>query len=199
MKQYQYDFIKYAIDCGALSFGEFKLKSGKISPYFFNTGAFSNGTDISLLADYYVEAIIDSEIEFSFLFGSAYKGIPLVTAIAMVLSVNHGMDYPFAFNRKEEKDHGEGGNIVGYTKIHSSERILIVDDVISSGSSIKEAMDILGTYNQFPSSAIVALDRQEKVSHGFQVISIVTITNIIEYLEINGQLDQKKLIEDYLL
>jgi len=192
MQDYQKDFIDFALGCDVLRFGEFTLKSGRISPYFFNAGLFNTGEMLAKLGQYYAAAIVDSGIEFDVLFGPAYKGIPLGTATAVALAEHHGRNVPFAFNRKEVKAHGEGGSIVGAPL---KGRILIIDDVITAGTAIRESMDIIDAEGAKPAGVVIALDRQEKgkgelsaiqeVEQNFSipVSSIIKLENLIAYLE----------------
>ncbi len=184
-------FIELAIKYQVLRFGEFTLKSGRVSPYFFNAGLFNSGYALAELGSCYAQNIIENDINYDILFGPAYKGIPLVAAIAYALSVNHGIDKPYAFNRKEAKDHGEGGLIVG-AKLNG--RVLIVDDVITAGTAIREAVDIIKTEGATTSAVLIALDRQEKGQgnlsaiqevhrdYGIEVFSIITMADLIDYL-----------------
>ncbi len=159
MQDYQREFLDFALDVGVLKFGEFTLKSGRISPYFFNAGLFNSGSALARLGKYYAQTIVDSGIEFDVLYGPAYKGIPLAAVTAAALYDQHQIDIPYAFNRKEAKDHGEGGNIVG----HALEgRILIIDDVITAGTAIRESMDIIEAAGAQPAGVVIALDRQER-------------------------------------
>lgn len=184
-------FIELAIKYQALRFGEFTLKSGRISPYFFNAGLFNSGYALAELGSCYAQNIIENNINYDVLFGPAYKGIPLVAAIAYALSVNHGIDKPYAFNRKEVKDHGEGGLIVG-AKLSGS--ALIVDDVITAGTAIREAVDIIQAEGATTSAVLIALDRQEKGQgelsaiqelhrdYGLKVFCIITMSDLIDFL-----------------
>lgn len=191
MKQYQREFIDFAVDTGAIRFGEFTLKSGRISPYFFNAGFFNTGTKLARLGRYYARAILDSGIEFDMLFGPAYKGIHLCTSTAIALADHHHRDVPFAFNRKEAKTHAEKGIIVG----HPLEgRVLIVDDVISSGMSVTAAVDIIKIAGAEPCGVVIAVDRQERGEgelsavmevekhHGIKVAGIIKLETLIPYL-----------------
>jgi orotate phosphoribosyltransferase len=192
-------FIQLAIENDVLRFGEFTLKSGRTSPYFFNAGLVNNGKALAELGSCYARVIVDQDIDFDVLFGPAYKGIPLVAAIAVALSVEHGIDKPYAFNRKEAKSHGEGGNIVG-ADIHG--RVLIVDDVITAGTAIREAVDIIAAAGGQTSSILIALDRQEKgrgelsaiqeVQNEFTVAvhSIITMADLIEYIKTDTNYSQ---------
>jgi orotate phosphoribosyltransferase len=201
MEQYQKDFVDFMLEIGALKFGEFKLKSGRVSPYFFNAGAFNTGEHLSKLGKFYAQAIKVSELKFDVLFGPAYKGIPLATATAMALNDSFGINVPYSFNRKEAKTHGEGGDIVG----HALERdVLIIDDVITAGTAIREAMDIIDANGATAKGVIVAVDRQEKgkgdksaiqeveENFGITVLSIINLGHLIDYLK---QGDDEALIE----
>jgi orotate phosphoribosyltransferase len=191
MQDYQRGFIEFAIAQGALLFGEFKLKSGRISPYFFNSGKFDDGAAIAGLGRYYAAAIVNSGIDFDMLYGPAYKGIPLAVATAIALSDHHGASIPFAFNRKEAKQHGEGGIIVG----HPLEgRVLIIDDVISAGTSVRESVGIIRNATAKVAGVAISLDRQERgmdgrfaieeveMTYGIKVASIASLSVLIEYL-----------------
>ncbi len=192
MQDYQKAFIEFALSRKVLRFGEFTLKSGRISPYFFNAGLFNTGDDLRRLGDFYAAALMDSGLDFDLLFGPAYKGIPLATACAIALSASHGRNVPWCFNRKEAKDHGEGGNIVGAPM---QGKVLIIDDVITAGTAIREAMDIITAASARPAGVIIALDRQEKgkgehsaiqeVEEQFTipVLSIVKLEHLIGYLQ----------------
>lgn len=184
-------FIELALKYNVLRFGEFTLKSGRISPYFFNAGLFNTGYALAELGSCYAQAIIDNAIDYDVLFGPAYKGIPLVSAIVYALSVNHEIDKPYAFNRKEAKDHGEGGQIVG---ADLGGRVLIVDDVITAGTAIREAVDIIENAGAKTTAVMIALDRQEKGKgelsaiqevnrdYGIDVFSIINMQDLIDYL-----------------
>lgn len=192
MHNYQKEFIAYTLDCGVLKFGEFQLKSGRISPYFFNTGLFNTGAKLSKLGKFYAQALIQSDIKPDILYGPAYKGIPLVTATAIAYAQITASDIPFAFNRKEAKDHGEGGDLVGSSL---QGRVLIVDDVITAGTSVRESVDIILRAGAVPAGVLIALDRQEKAQNGHSaiqevtdcfkipVLAIITLENIIDYIE----------------
>lgn len=199
MQDYQREFIDFAVTSGAIRFGEFTLKSGRVSPYFFNAGLFNTGHSLELLGQFYARTIIDSGIDFDMLFGPAYKGIPLATATAIALAEHYDRDIPFAFNRKEAKKHAEGGTIVG----HPLEgRVLIIDDVISSGISVNEAVEIIHTADAKPAGVVIAVDRQEKgagdksaiqeveSSHSISVTSIIKLETLIPYLKDNKELAQ---------
>ena len=176
-----------------MKFGEYKLKSGRVSPYFFNAGLFNTGSALADLGKSYAQALVEDQLEYDVLFGPAYKGIPLVSVLAVALSTNHGIDKPYAFNRKETKDHGEGGSIVGAEL--SGNKVLIVDDVITAGTAIREAVDIIQAQGGEASAVLIALDRQEKGTgeksaiqevqddYGISVRSIVTMNDLIDYLE----------------
>lgn len=197
MQQYQKDFLDFAIEQQVIKFGEFTLKSGRKSPYFFNAGVFKTGEAMSKLGRFYAQAIMDSGIEFDLLFGPAYKGIPLATATAMALHNDHQLNIPWSFNRKEVKDHGEGGNIVGAAL---EGRALIIDDVISAGTAVREVMQIINQSAAKPAAVVVALDRQEKGQgelsaiqeverdFGIPVLSIVTLKDLLEYAEGNEEI-----------
>jgi len=192
MQNYQREFLNFALEVDVLRFGEFTLKSGRLSPYFFNAGLFNTGASLARLGRYYAQAIVDSGIEFDLLYGPAYKGIPLAAVTCAALADNHGRDIPYAFNRKEAKDHGEGGNIVGSPL--QGKKVLIIDDVISAGTSVRESVEIIGENGATPAGVIIALDRQEKGQHdrsaidevkenyGIPVASIVKLESLIEYL-----------------
>lgn len=192
MQPYQQEFLDFALDTGVLRFGEFTLKSGRKSPYFFNAGLFNTGAALARLGRFYAQAIVDSGIEFDLLFGPAYKGIPLAAVTAAALFDHHGRNVPWAFNRKEAKDHGEGGTIVG----HPMEgRVLIIDDVITAGTAIRESVDIIQAQKASLAGVVIALDRQERgkgersaiqeVEAEFKVpvAAIVRLAHIIGYLE----------------
>ncbi len=207
MQDYQKEFLEFSLDVGVLRFGEFTLKSGRISPYFFNAGLFNTGAALARLGKYYAQAIVDSGIEFDVLYGPAYKGIPLAAVTAAALYDQHGKDIAYAFNRKEAKDHGEGGVIVG----HALEgRILIIDDVISAGTSVRESMHIIQQQGAHPAGVIIALDRQEKGQgelsaiqeverdYNIPVASIVQLDDLVTFLaEKGGAPQQLSAIQDY--
>ncbi len=196
MQDYQQQFIRFCLDRGVLRFGEFTLKSGRVSPYFFNAGLFNTGGAVLELGRYYARALVNSGVEYDMLFGPAYKGIPLVTACAAALADRHGLDCPFAFNRKEAKDHGEGGQIVGAPL---AGRVMVVDDVITAGTAIRESRDIIAGAGATPAGVLIALDRQERGSGersavqevesalGVRVISIVGLAELIAHLEDSPQ------------
>lgn len=191
MKAYQRQFIEFALSKQVLKFGEFTLKSGRISPYFFNAGLFNTGRDLALLGRFYAEALVDSGVAFDLLFGPAYKGIPIATTAAVALAEHHDRDLPYCFNRKEAKDHGEGGSLVGSPL---QGRVMLVDDVITAGTAIRESMEIIGAHGATLAGVMIALDRQERgraelsaiqeVERDYQckVISIITLKELIAYL-----------------
>lgn len=206
MHDYQKDFITYALKCGVLKFGEFQLKSGRTSPYFFNTGLFNTGAKLGKLGQFYAQALIQSGIQPDILYGPAYKGIPLVSATSIAFAQITSSDIPFAFNRKEAKDHGEGGALVGAPL---SGRVIIVDDVITAGTSVRESVDVIRHAGATPAAVLIALDRQEKGQNDISavqevvdvfaipVVSIITLSNIIEYLIAEGSGYQLHAIKDY--
>lgn len=202
MKAYQQEFLTFALSQGVLRFGEFTLKSGRISPYFFNAGLFQTGSALSRLGKFYAQAIVDSGLEFDMLFGPAYKGIPLAAATAMALYEHHGKDYPYAFNRKEAKAHGEGGTIVGAPL---QGRVLVVDDVITAGTAIRESADIVAGQGATLAGVAISLDRQEcgkgkqsavqevEALYGISVISIVGLKDVINH--VGSSLNDPTLLE----
>lgn len=195
MKAYQREFIEFALEKEVLKFGEFTLKSGRKSPYFFNAGLFNTGRDLARLGRFYAAALADSGIEFDVLFGPAYKGIPIATTTAVALADHHDIDTPYCFNRKEAKDHGEGGNLVGSAL---EGRIMLVDDVITAGTAIRESMEIIQANGADLAGVLVAIDRQEKGKgelsaiqeverdFGCAIISIVSLTDLVTFLEEKG-------------
>jgi len=196
MHKYKLQFIELALKHEVLRFGEFTLKSGRVSPYFFNAGLFNTGGALAALGSAYASALATQDIDYDMLFGPAYKGIPLVAALAVALANEHDIDKPYAFNRKEAKDHGEGGNIVGAPL---SGEVLIVDDVITAGTAIREAVDIIETAGASTRAVLIALDRQEKGQgelsaiqevqrdYGIDVFSIITMSDLIDFLAANGK------------
>lgn len=196
MQAYQRDFIRFAIERGVLRFGEFTLKSGRTSPYFFNAGLFDSGLALARLGRFYAEAVIDSGIDFDVLFGPAYKGIPLAATTAVALAEQHQRDLP-CFNRKEAKDHGEGGTLVGAPL---SGRVLIIDDVITAGTAIREVMQIIDAQGARAAGVLIALNRQERGKgelsaireverdFGMPVVSIVSLEQVLEYLAEDAEL-----------
>ena len=195
---HQPDFIRLCLELGVLRFGEFKLKSGRLSPYFFNAGLFNTGHAIAGLGRYYARAAALSGLEFDMLFGPAYKGIPLVTVTAAALAEHEQRNLPFAFNRKEAKDHGEGGTLVGAAL---SGRVLIIDDVISAGTSVRESVDLIRTAGATPAGVVIALDRQERgqgalsavqeveKQYGIPVVPVARLADLIGYLAGHPELD----------
>ena len=191
MSDYRTEFLKFALASQVLRFGEFKTKAGRISPYFFNAGLFNDGDKLRRLGEFYAKAIVDSGIAFDVLFGPAYKGIPLVASIAIALA-GMGRNVPFAFNRKEAKDHGEGGTIVGAALVG---RVLIVDDVISAGTSVRESVELIEAAGAEPAGVVIALDRMERGSgqvsavqevtdrYGLAVIAVATLNDLLELLK----------------
>ena len=191
MQPYKKQFIQLAIKYQVLKFGEFTLKSGRISPYFFNAGLFDTGKALADLGSCYAQALVETSIDYDVLFGPAYKGIPLVSVLATSLALNHDIDKPYAFNRKEAKDHGEGGSIVG-SELKGN--VLIVDDVITAGTAIREAVDIIRNNGADCNAVMIAMDRQEKGQseksavqevqddYGISVYSIITLSDLIDYL-----------------
>jgi len=191
-RSYKSEFIELCVELGVLKFGSFKLKSGRESPYFFNAGLFSTGAAIAALGRAYSDAAIASNLTFDMLFGPAYKGIPLVTAAAAALADRHGLDAPFAFNRKESKDHGEGGLIVG-SPLEGS--VLIVDDVITAGTAIRESIEIIRAAGAQPAGVLLALDREERGSvsplsavqevreqFGIPVVSVINLSDLMHHM-----------------
>ncbi len=203
MQDFQKDFLNFVIDNEILRFGEFTLKSGRVSPYFFNAGLFNTGEKLSFLARCYADAIVSAGIEFDVLFGPAYKGIPLATATSMALANKHKVNKPYCFNRKEAKAHGEGGSIVG---AELKGDVLIVDDVITAGTAIREAAEIISSNGAHLNGIAVAMDRQEKgagelsaiqeIEQNYQikVVSIISLQNIVDYLLST----ENKKLEPYL-
>lgn len=207
MKAYQKEFIEFAIEKQVLKFGEFTLKSGRISPYFFNAGLFNTGRDLARLGRFYAAALQDSGIEYDLLFGPAYKGIPIATTTAVALSNDYNLDVPYCFNRKEAKTHGEGGSLVGS---ELTGKIMLVDDVITAGTAIRESMDIISANNAELAGVLIALDRQEKGKaelsaiqeverdYNAKVISIVQLADVVSYLETLPEMQQHlQSVKDY--
>jgi len=199
MQAYKKEFIDLALELGVLRFGEFRLKSGRISPYFFNAGLFNTGYAAARVGRYYAAAIAESDIEFDMLFGPAYKGIPLATLAAASLAEQQDIDVPYAFNRKEAKAHGEGGNIVGAPL---AGRVLIVDDVITAGTAVREACKIIAATGAQVAGLVISLDRQERgqgalsavqelqQSLEIQVVSIIRLNDLIDTLEESAEYEQ---------
>jgi orotate phosphoribosyltransferase len=203
---HQPDFIRLCLELGVLRFGEFTLKSGRVSPYFFNAGLFNTGHAIAGLGRHYARAAALSGIGFDMLFGPAYKGIPLVTATAAALAEHEGMNLPFAFNRKEAKDHGEGGSIVGAPL---AGRVLIVDDVMTAGTAIRESVEIIRSHGATPAGVLIALDREERgqgersavqevqETYGLPVVSVLRLRDLVEHLESAGDKDFLEAVRAY--
>ncbi len=195
MQEYQQQFVQLALARQALRFGEFTLKSGRISPYFFNAGLFNDGNSLAQLGQCYAAALVASGLQFDMLFGPAYKGIPLVATTACALASHHGRNLPWAFNRKEAKDHGEAGLIVG-SPLHG--RVVIVDDVITAGTAIRESVELIRQQGATPAGVALALDREERgqgnqsavqevaAQFGLQCVSILTLSGLIAALEAGG-------------
>ncbi len=196
MLSFRQDFIRFAIEQKVLCFGEFKTKAGRISPYFFNAGLFNDGDSLKQLTQFYARAILDSGIKFDMIYGPAYKGIPLAAGTAIALS-EMGHNVPYCFNRKEAKDHGEGGNTVG-AKLQG--RVLIIDDVISAGTSVRESIELIRAAGATPCAVLIALDRMElgqtpreqggisavqevQLTNNIPVVSIATLDDLLEYLQ----------------
>lgn len=192
MQGYQKAFIEFALQCDVLRFGEFTLKSGRRSPYFFNAGLFNTGSRLAHLGQFYADAIVRSGVDYDVLFGPAYKGIPLAASCAVALYEKHGLDVPYCFNRKEAKTHGEGGDIVGAPL---AGRVLIIDDVMSAGTAVREAMDIIKDAGAQPTGVAISVDRQERGQgsqsavqevqqhYGIPVIPIVALQDVLAFLE----------------
>jgi orotate phosphoribosyltransferase len=192
MQAYQKHFIQLAIDCRALTFGEFTLKSGRVSPYFFNAGAFQTGRALAQLGRCYAQALINAEVDFDVLMGPAYKGIPLACTTAVAFAEQHQRDVPYCFNRKEAKDHGEGGHWVGAPI--QGKKVAILDDVITAGTAVREVLQLLAAAGATPAAIVIGLDRQERgqgdvsaISElvrltGVPVISIIQLTHIMHFL-----------------
>ena len=196
------DFVQFAVEAGVLRFGEFQTKAGRLSPYFFNAGLFDDGAKLGRLAGFYARRLLDSGLQFDMLFGPAYKGIALAAAVAVELA-RLGRNLPFAYNRKEAKDHGEGGTLVG-APVRG--RVLIIDDVISAGTSVRESIAMISAAGATPAAVAIALDRQEKASEGgtdmpwsavqyvrdqlkLDVASIATLQDLLQYLQSSGAAD----------
>ncbi|HAU91225.1 MAG TPA: orotate phosphoribosyltransferase [Alteromonas sp.] len=207
MKAFQQAFIEFAIARGVLKFGEFTLKSGRKSPYFFNAGLFNRGGDLAKLGRYYADALTDAGIDFDVLFGPAYKGIPIATTTAVALADHHDMDVPYCFNRKEAKAHGEGGNLVGSPL---EGKVMLVDDVITAGTAIRESMTLIAANNASLAGVLIALDRQERGTgelsaiqeverdYNTKVVSIVSLNDVVTYLRSAGGYDEAiSAIETY--
>lgn len=200
MKAYKTEFLELALELEALGFGEFKLKSGRVSPYFFNSGRFDSGYAAAKLGRCYASAIASLDLEFDMLFGAAYKGIPLVALAAGALAEHHDLDYPFAYNRKESKKHGEGGPTIGAPL---AGRVLILDDVITAGTAVREVIEIIRAAGAQPVGVLVALDREEvgtkaripavrqlESELGVPIRSIITLTDLVDHMEEDGQYEE---------
>lgn len=207
MQAYQQQFIEFAIEKQVITFGEFSLKSGRKSPWFFNAGLFNSGRDLALLGQFYASALMKSEVNVDLLFGPAYKGIPIVSATAIALAEKYHRDLPYCFNRKEAKDHGEGGNLVGSPL---QGRVLLVDDVITAGSAIRESMKLIQAAGASLAAVLIALDRQErgqgKLSavqeverdYGCKVMAIITLDDLVLYLQQQPAMKQHLLaLQEY--
>lgn len=204
----EHAFLQFALDAGVLRFGEFTLKSGRVSPYFFNAGLFNSGVTLSTLASFYAAALHETEPASFMLFGPAYKGIPLAAATAVVLANEYKRDIPFAFNRKEVKDHGEGGQLVGAT---INGNVVIIDDVITAGTSVRESVDIIRAAGATPAAVIIALDREEAVTEdgrgaidfvtdefGLRVHALARFSNLMDFLAGKPELaSQLQSLQDY--
>ena len=202
MQDYQREFIELAIQGNVLRFGEFTLKSGRSSPYFFNAGLFNTGGALHRLGGFYARALLDSGFQFDLLFGPAYKGIPLAAITAATLAAEHGRDIPYCFNRKEAKTHGEGGRLVG---AQMQGKVIIVDDVITAGTAIRESVEIIRDAGATPAGVVIALDRQERGrgelsaieeverDYGIPVASIIKLNDLISYLD--GRADAAPTLE----
>jgi len=206
MLDYQKQFIHFALSCGVLKFGEFQLKSGRISPYFFNTGLFNTGAQLDQLGQFYAQALLNAEVDADILYGPAYKGIPLVSTTAIAYS-RLRTDIPFAFNRKEAKDHGEGGVLVGAPL---QGKVWILDDVITAGTSVRESVDIIRGAGATVAGVLIALDRQEKGQNelsavqevsdrfGIPVVAIISLAEIVEFIEQDSSfIDNLPIIRAY--
>lgn len=199
MKDYQREFIEFALQTGVLKFGSFTLKSGRKSPYFFNSGLFNSGACLARLGRFYARTIAESGLEFDVLFGPAYKGIPLASTTVVALADQHDRDVPYVFNRKEVKDHGEGGQLVG---AELKGKVLIIDDVISAGTSVRESVDIIRAAGAEPAGVVIALDRQERgqgdlsaiqevqAEHNIPVFNIISLTDLLGYLQDSPELGE---------
>ncbi len=199
MKDYQREFIEFALQTGVLKFGSFTLKSGRQSPYFFNSGLFNTGAYLARLGRFYARTIAESGLDFDVLFGPAYKGIPLASTTVVALADQHDRDVPYVFNRKEIKDHGEGGQLVG---AELKGKVLIIDDVISAGTSVRESVDIIRAAGAEPAGVIIALDRQERgqgdlsaiqevqAEHDIPVLNIISLNDLLGYLQDSPELGE---------
>lgn len=206
MQAYQKDFIQLALKAQALKFGEFTLKSGRVSPYFFNAGQFQTGSALASLGRFYAQALVDAGVEFDMIFGPAYKGIPLATTTATALADHHQKDMPFAYNRKEAKAHGEGGTLVGAP---IKGRVAIIDDVITAGTAVREVLSLIDAAGAKPAAIVVGLNRQEKgqgelsaiqeleQETGVPVISIINLNHVLQYLETQGDSENLAKVTAY--
>jgi orotate phosphoribosyltransferase len=207
MKDYKKEFIEFALSRNVLRFGNFTLKSGRQSPYFFNAGLFNTGSDLAKLGRYYAVALADSGIDFDVVFGPAYKGIPIASATVIQLAELHGRDVPWVCNRKEAKDHGEGGNLIGS---ELKGRVMLVDDVITAGTAIRESMALIEKAGAVLAGVLISLDRQEKGrgelsaiqeierDYGTRVVSIITLSDLISYLKNSSELSEHlAAVENY--
>lgn len=206
IRTHQKEFIELLLARQALRFGQFTLKSGRVSPYFFNAGSINDGLALGKIGGCYAQAIVDSGLSFDMLFGPAYKGIPLAAAAAIALAARHGRNVSVAFNRKEAKLHGEGGNLIGAPL---AGRVLIVDDVITAGTAIRESIDLIREAGAIPAGVVLALDRQERgqgplsavqevqTTFSIPVIRIITLGDIIEHLETAGRPDDLTGLRNY--
>lgn len=203
------DFVRFALSEGVLRFGSFQVKSGRISPYFFNAGLFNTGRSVGKLAQFYAEALLASGVEFDMLFGPAYKGIPLATATSVAMASHDkaaGRDFPFAYNRKEAKDHGEGGTLVGAPL---SGKVVIIDDVITAGTSVRESVEIIRAAGATPAAVLIAMDRMERAgpddalsphsavqdvakTYGIPVVSIASLSDIMKLLQDDAQFGEHR-------
>lgn len=199
MQSYKQAFLEFAIQQEVLRFGEFTLKSGRMSPYFFNAGLFNTGQALGKLGRLYAQAIVEADLQFDVLYGPAYKGIPLAVATAVALAEQHGKNVPYAFNRKEVKDHGEGGKVIGGSL---AGRVLIIDDVITAGTAIREALALIKASGGQPAGVIISLNREERGSgkrtaiqeieaeYGIQVTSIASLSDLFEFMRNREDLQQ---------
>lgn len=206
MQAYQKDFIQLALKAQALKFGEFTLKSGRVSPYFFNAGQFQTGSALASLGRFYAQALVGAGVEFDMIFGPAYKGIPLATTTATALADHHQKDMPFAYNRKEAKAHGEGGTLVGAP---IKGRVAIIDDVITAGTAVREVLSLIDAAGAKPAAIVVGLNRQEKgqgelsaiqeleQETGVPVISIINLNHVLQYLETQGDSENLAKVTAY--
>ena len=207
LPEWRKEFLAFCLECEVLRFGEFTLKSGRPSPYFFNAGLFNTGGRLARLGKYYASAIVDSGVPFDVLFGPAYKGIPLAAVTAVALSESHGVDAPYCYNRKEAKDHGEGGTTVG-AKLEG--RALVVDDVITAGTAARESAAIISAQGASLAGLVVALDREEcgagttetaiqqvEKDLGVPVVPIATLSQLIAYLELEGRAEQAERLRSH--